>query len=152
MLGSKGPSVTVQTPSSPLASFGGAVVPSQSPVSVTSDALGARMRNVTFRSGSTSGETTRCCAYKERATKARQASFIGLTVYCACMRRLAYAALNPRAKPSRPVGRFAHIVWKGNPRTLKRVSSCRVHRGSTAALFGGGSRGLLKSVHREPRP
>jgi len=47
MLGSKGPSVTLHTPLSSLVSFGGWVVPSQSPVRVTSDALGARMRKVT---------------------------------------------------------------------------------------------------------
>ena len=41
MLGSKGPRVTLQTPESSFVNFGGGVVPSQSPVRVTSDAFGA---------------------------------------------------------------------------------------------------------------
>ena len=60
---SRGSVVTLQTP---LASFvngttppvGEAGVASQSPVSVTVVACGARMRNVTVRSGRTSGETS----------------------------------------------------------------------------------------------
>src|SRR5579862_165400 len=58
MLGSKGPSVILQRPCSSLASLGGGVAPSQSPVSVTSDALGAKMRKVTRWSGETSGDFT----------------------------------------------------------------------------------------------
>ena len=43
MLGSSGPRVTLHTPTSSFASFGAGADPSQSPVSVTSDAFGARM-------------------------------------------------------------------------------------------------------------
>src|SRR5580704_10703852 len=56
MLGSKGPRVTLQTPRSSLLNFGAGVEPSQSPVSVTSEALGAKMRKVTRWSDETSGD------------------------------------------------------------------------------------------------
>src|SRR5277367_2388177 len=56
MLGSNGPRVTLQTPRSSLLNLGGGVAPSQSPVRVTSEALGAKMRNVTRWSDDTSGD------------------------------------------------------------------------------------------------
>src|ERR1700722_1666720 len=56
MLGSNGPRVTLQTPRSSLLNLGGGVDPSQSPVRVTSEALGAKMRKVTWWSDETSGD------------------------------------------------------------------------------------------------
>src|ERR1700683_5188323 len=56
MLGSKGPRVTLQTPRSSLLNLGAGAEPSQSPVSVTSEALGAKMRKVTRWSDETSGD------------------------------------------------------------------------------------------------
>src|SRR5580693_2329768 len=56
MLGSKGPRVTLQTPRSSLLNLGAGAAPSQSPVSVTSEAFGAKMRKVTRWSDETSGD------------------------------------------------------------------------------------------------
>src|SRR4030095_11117988 len=73
MLGSSGPSVTLQSPVSSLVNLGVAAPgSSQSPVSVTSDALGARMRKVTLRSGWTSGDTTVAGRCPYRAADARR--------------------------------------------------------------------------------
>ncbi len=58
MLGGSGPSVTLQTPSASFFIASRPLAGIQSPVNVTSLALGARTRNVTRRSGCTSGETS----------------------------------------------------------------------------------------------
>src|SRR5689334_1772575 len=83
MLGSNGPRVTLQIPLSSFSNLGGGVEPSQSPVNVTSEALGAKTRNVTRRSAETSGDfkrspsdiSRRCpCAHMPAVTRREHCS------------------------------------------------------------------------------
>jgi len=84
MLGSKGPSVMLQTPCSSRVSLGGVALPIQSPVKDTSAALGALMRKVTLWSASTSGETTGLglCAWPATAaSKPTRQAFLSFTEF-----------------------------------------------------------------------
>src|ERR1700722_2994331 len=124
MLGSNGPRVTLQTPCSSLLNLGGGVAPSQSPVSVTSEALGAKIRKVTWWSDETSGD----CSVSLTVGSRRGACADATVEHTTASKNDRYISVPPEKLSER-----TQRVRAATPSTHARPASDTTHSGCCAA-------------------
>src|SRR6266702_1806265 len=148
MSGSRAPTVALQTPLSLVKAVG---PPGHSPATLTSFAFGARKRNVTLRSGWTSGDTSGAASRRERALVRAGSAFGGAASW-------ARREMSERTDRSRVtvfiVGN--RLIKRGGPRTFNwhrpRFSQSQSSLGRGPATTGDGGISQSKRSRRANRP